>query len=150
MLLPTTICTPGLPDLDVSTSGVRAVYADRTVTYATGTLEEAARDLGLDVDDLHDACLPAIYADRKSEILACAPIYHRERHAAHYGDDGAGHDLETWSFPDAASVRADQIPSGAEYHNGFCAADGRLYAVYARRAPLTGAPCARCQSNGAC
>lgn len=64
-------------------------------------------------------------------------VYVREQHAAHY-QGGGGHDLEVWTtrIPEAT-------PAHVEYHYGYVK-DGVQYTIWARHAPLSGPPCARC------
>ena len=77
--------------------------------------------------------------------IPSAPVYGRERHAAHTGL-GTGWDLDRWTY--AAPTRLptpEGVPADAEYHHGFVEG-GVQHWVYYRKAPLSPGRCATCPS----
>lgn len=73
-----------------------------------------------------------------------APVYGRERHAAHTGP-GAGWDLDRWDYAAPATLSVPEgIPADAEYHHGYLDTEGVQHWVYYRRAPFSSGRCVFC------
>lgn len=85
--------------------------------------------------------------NRPAQSTEAKTVYTRVSHAGHYGNSGAGHDLERWDVTSPTVCRTSEIPSDAELSYGYLDIDRAQHWVFVRRAALSSLPtCVTCKA----